>query len=101
MVGAAAEVVPPLALTEGGPGDTLLKRLRLAPFAYRSRRAALVLAGVTWIPLFLLSAIGGLAFSGANIPFIYDLAAHVRFLVAVPVLVLADTPIGAHLRQIT
>src|SRR5262245_66197404 len=101
MVGVAADVVPPLTLTEGGPGDALLQRLRLAPFAHRARRAAVVLAGITWIPLLLLSTIGGLAFGGTNIPFVYDLAAHVRFLVAVPILVLADIPIGTRVRQLT
>src|SRR5262249_37035667 len=52
-------------------------------------------------PLLLLSIVEGLAVGGATIPFFYDLAAHVRFLVAIPVLVLAEIPIGARLRQTT
>ena len=35
-----------------------------------------------------------------KIPFFYDIAAHTRFLFAVPVLVLADIPIGVRLRAI-
>lgn len=40
------------------------------------------------------------AFSGVTIPFFYDLAAYGRFVIAVPVLVLADIPVGARLRQV-
>jgi hypothetical protein len=90
---------PPLLLTEGGPGDALMRRLKLAPLGLRARRAAVVLALVAWAPLLVLSVIQGLAIGGVTIPFLYDLAAHVRFLVAVPVLLLAEIPIGARLRQ--
>ena len=48
-----------------------------------------------------LSLLGGLALAGAKIPFLYDIAAQVRSLVAVPVLVLADIPIGRSLREAT
>jgi hypothetical protein len=34
-----------------------------------------------------------------KIPFLYDIAAHVRFLVTIPVLVLAEIPIGFRIRQ--
>ena len=97
----AIEGLPPLVLTEGGPGDALLRRLRLAPFGVRARRAALVLAAIAWIPLLVLSAIERLALGGATIPFLYDISAHMRFLVAVPVLLLAEIPIGVRLRQAT
>src|SRR5262249_38725855 len=78
--------LPPLLLTEGGPGDALLQRLGLAPAGVRSRRAAVVLALVAWLPLLVLSAAGGVALTGPTIPFAYDLAAHVRFLIAIPLL---------------
>lgn len=67
----------------------------------RARRAAVVLAAITWVPLLVLSAAGGLMFGGVAVPFAYDIAAHVRFLVAVPLLVLAELPIAARLREIT
>jgi hypothetical protein len=98
MAATVAEECPPLLLTEGGPGDALLRRLRLAPVGLRSRRAALVLATVTWVPLLVLSALAGVAVSGPRIPFLYDIAAHVRFLVALPILLLAEIPIGLRLR---
>lgn len=95
----AADEFPPLLLTEGGPGHALLRRLRLAPLGRSSPRTALVLAAVTWIPLLALSVIEGVAVTGPQVPFAYDLAAHVRLLVALPVLVLAEIPIGFRLRE--
>ncbi|HEV3114409.1 MAG TPA: hypothetical protein VGY99_28310 [Candidatus Binataceae bacterium] len=89
-------------LTEGGPGSAFMKRLHLVhpELGTGSPRTALVLMGLTWLPLFILCLLEGLVFSGAKIPFFYDIAAHTRFLLAVPVLVLADIPVGARLRQV-
>lgn len=96
----AADGLPPLVLTEGGPGDAVLRVLRLVPVGQGARRAAVVVAAVTWVPLLVLSAFEGLVLGGAEIPFLRDLGAHVRFLVAVPVLLLAEIPIGLRLRQV-
>ena len=63
-------------------------------------RTALILMALTWAPLFVLCLLQGSAFSGVKIPFVYDLAAYTRFLIAVPILVLADIPIGIRLRQV-
>ncbi len=65
-----------------------------------SGRTALILTLLTWVSLFVLSLLEGRAFDGVKIPFVYDLGAHARFLCAVPVLVLADIPIGTRLRQV-
>jgi hypothetical protein len=75
---------PELSLIEGGPGNALMKRLRLIrpELGAASGRTAIILALLTWLPLLVLSLIEGLAFGGAKIPFLYDLAAHARFLVA-------------------
>ncbi len=97
----AAHDVPPFLLTEGGPGAALLRAVRLTPVAPGSRREALVLAAVAWVPLLVLSVAEGLAAGGVPIPFLRDIAAHVRFLFALPVLVLAEVPIGRRLRQVT
>jgi len=89
-------------LTEGGPGTALMKRLRLIhpEMGAGSARTALILMALIWLPLCVLCLIEGLAFGGVKLPFFYDLAAHTRFLLAVPVLVLADIPVGARLRQV-
>jgi hypothetical protein len=79
--------VPELLLMEGGPGDALMKRLRLIrpELGEASARTAIILAAITWIPLLAFSFVEGLALGGAKIPFLYDIAAHARFLVAVPI----------------
>jgi len=89
-------------LTEGGPGTAFLKRLRLIhpELGASSARTALILMTLLWVPLCVLCLIEGVAFSGVKLPFFYDIAAHTRFLLAVPVLVLADIPVGARLRQV-
>lgn len=103
MTSENASEFPALSLIEGGPGDALMKRLRLIrpEIGAASARTAIILAAVTWLPLLVLSVIEGLALGGARIPFFYDIAAHARFLVAVPILVLAEIPIGRRLRGIT
>jgi len=89
-------------LTEGGPGDAFMRRLRLIhpELGRGSARTALILMALIWVPLCVLCLIEGLAFRGVKLPFFYDLAAHTRFLLAVPLLVLADIPVGVRLRQV-
>jgi len=97
-----AELSQSFTLTEGGPGAAFMKQMHLV----RPERGAdlghtvLILIALTWMPLFVLCVFEGLAFGRVQIPFFYDLAAHVRFLLAVPVLVLADIRVGARLRQV-
>ena len=93
---------PELSLMEGGPGDALMKRLRMIrpEIGSASARTAIILSAITWLPLLVLSVIEDLAVGGAKIPFFYDIAAHTRFLIAVPILVLAEIPIGKRLRGI-
>ena len=93
---------PGLSLMEGGPGDALMRRLRLIrpEMGAASARTAVILAALTWFPLLVFSVIEGLALSGATIPFLYDLAAHTRFLLAVPMLLLAEIPIGRSVRRV-
>lgn len=94
--GETAVDAPRLLLTEGGPGAAVLRRLK--PASGRRRfRVAVVLAAVTWVPLLVLSIGHGLLVASAEGSFLRDLSAHVRLLVALPVLVLAEIPIGASL----
>jgi len=79
-----------------------MRRLRLIhpELGRGSARTALILMALIWVPLCVLCLIEGLAFRGVKLPFFYDLAAHTRFLLAVPLLVLADIPVGVRLRQV-
>ena len=57
---------------------------------YLARRAILSIL-LTWVPLLVLSAVQGLAIGHkVELPFLYDFAAYTRFLVAVPLLILAE-----------
>jgi hypothetical protein len=80
---------PEFSLMERGPGDALMKRLRLIrpELGVASARTAISLGAITWIPLLVLAFVEGFAVGGAKIPFLYDIVAHVRFLVAVPILI--------------
>jgi len=54
-------------------------------------RQALVFALIAWLPLLLLSVAEGHAFGGSvKVPFLHDIEANVRFLVALPVLIFAE-----------
>jgi hypothetical protein len=89
-------------LVAGGPTHRLQERLGLikGESFYLARRAALSVL-LTWFPLLVLSAAQGLAIGHrVRIPFLYDFAAYTRFLVALPLLILAEGPIGRHMAEV-
>jgi hypothetical protein len=95
-----AELGPSFSIVDGGPAQNTLRRLKLGqPLSNAALlRNAAILVLVTWIPLALLTAAQGLALRGIAIPFVDDLSAHVRFLVAVPLFIVAEGAVGARIR---
>jgi hypothetical protein len=86
-------------LIAGGPTHRLQQRLGLiTPRSLNlARRAALSML-LTWVLLLVLSAAQGLAIGhDVRIPFLYDFAAYARFLVAIPLLILAEGLIEHHI----
>lgn len=84
-----------LSLTPCGPFDRGLARVGLvrqdnARLALR----AVVPALVAWIPLFFYSLVRPTPDTPTAIPFLHDLAAHVRFLLFMPLLVFIERSIG-------
>jgi hypothetical protein len=79
-------------LVLGGPLFQLFMRTRLTTDTFGLvKRRVIVFSLFTWLPLLLLSALAGEAVGGAiKVPFIYDVDAHVRFLVALPLLLVAE-----------
>jgi hypothetical protein len=80
-------------LVLGGPLYQLWLRTRMVrtPLDLQRRRVV-VLSLVAWLPLFALSILDGRAWPGSiGVPFVYDVAAHARFLLAMPLLVLAES----------
>ena len=54
---------------------------------------------LAWLPLLVLSAVGGQLFGGSvAIPFLQDLEVHVRLLLALPLLIIADVATVARVR---
>jgi hypothetical protein len=79
-------------LVLGGPLFQLFRRTHLSLDALELLyRRVLIVAVIAWLPLLFLSLMDGRALGGAvKIPFLYDVEAHARFLVALPTLIIAE-----------
>lgn len=85
-------------IIEGGLLHRLQLRLGLMKDqAPRVVRRAVTFALVAWLPLLILSALQGVLLGKVNIPFLYDPSAYSRFLLCVPLLIVAEIVIGPHL----
>jgi hypothetical protein len=97
---AISEKDPDFSLVLGGPSFQLFRRAHLSGDALEmAHRRVLVLAVVAWLPLLLLSVMGKHALGGTlKVPFLYDIEAHVRFLIALPILVAAEPIVHSRIR---
>ncbi len=79
-------------LVLGGPLFQLWRRTHLCGNGLELlRRRVLISASLAWLPLLLLSLLEGRAIGGGiRIPFLFDIEAHARFLIALPVLIGAE-----------
>ncbi len=86
----------------GGPLFQLLRRTRLADDALALwRRRILVIPLLAWLPLLVLSVLDGQALGGtATVPFLLDAEVHVRFLLALPLLVVAEIVVHQRIRAV-
>jgi hypothetical protein len=93
---------PDFSLVLGGPLFQLLRRTHLADDALMMvRQRIIVIALLAWLPLLLLSALEGNLWGGnTSVPFLFDIEAHVRFLVALPLLVLAELVVHRRMRPL-
>ena len=91
---------PAFSLVLGGPLFQLLRRAHLAGDGLELvRRRVIVIALLAWLPLLVLSLLGGHALAGEiKIPFLYDIEAHVRFLVALPILVAGELTVHSRVQ---
>jgi hypothetical protein len=98
---AASHHVARFSLVIGGPLYGLYRRARLLdpPIELVVRRSAAVVA-ISWLPLLLLSAISGKTLGGTRVPFLYDLAVHVRLLLALPLMIAAEPIVHRSLRLV-
>jgi hypothetical protein len=86
----------------GGPLFQLFLRVHLSDDALRLvRKRALVIALFAWLPLLLLSTLEHHLFAGsAAVPFVLDLEVHVRFLVALPLLIGGELLVHLRIRTV-
>jgi hypothetical protein len=86
-------------LVLGGPLFQLLRRAHLSDDTLALlRRRVVSIALFAWLPLLLLAALQGQALHGSTMPFLKDLELHVRFLVALPLLVVAEFVVHSRLQ---
>src|SRR4051812_5775271 len=89
-------------LVLGGPLFQLLRRAHLSDDALLVvRQRVIVIALLAWLPLLALSALEGhLLGDGVAVPFLLDLEVHIRFLVVLPLLIIAELVVHRRMRPI-
>ena len=89
-------------LVLGGPLYQLLRRARLSDDVLMlQRRRVVVISLIAWLPLMVLSALGGqLLGGGVAVPFLLDVDLHVKFLVAMPLLIAAELVVHQRMRTV-
>ena len=93
---------PDFSLVLGGPLFQLLRRAHLSDDALSLvRQRIAVMALFAWLPLLILSAFEGKASGGSvAIPFLQDIEVHMRFLLALPLLIAAEMLVHQRMRPL-
>ena len=93
---------PDFSLVLGGPLYQLLRRSHLAGDALELlRRRIMVFVLLTWAPLLLLSIAEGHAWGDSvQVPFVHDIEMHVRLLLALPILIVAELIVHQRMRPL-
>jgi hypothetical protein len=88
-------------LVLGGPLYQLFRRAHLSGDGLELlRRRIVVLATLCWLPLLLLTVGEGHAWGGVEVPFLHDIDVNVRFLVALPLLVVAELIVNQRMKPV-
>jgi hypothetical protein len=89
-------------LVLGGPLYQFFRRSRISGDAFElAWRRILVISAFAWLPLLVLSTISGELWSRAiAVPFVMDVEVHVRFLVAMPLLIVAELVVHRRMRLV-
>jgi hypothetical protein len=88
-------------LVLGGPIFQFLRKWHLAGDALElAHRRLLTIALVAWSPLLVLATIGPSASDASRLSFFHDIEVHVRFLVALPVLIAAELIVHSRIRPV-
>jgi hypothetical protein len=89
-------------LVLGGPLYQIVRRAHLSGDALELlRRRIVVISLFAWLPLLILSTLGGRAWGDAvKVPFLMDLEVHARFLLALPLLIVAEPVVHQRMRPV-
>jgi len=88
-------------LVLGGPVFQFFRKSHLAGDGLELvHRRLLILTLVAWLPLLLLSALGPSIGSLGRLSFLHDIEVHVRFLIALPVLIAAELLVHSRIRPV-
>ncbi len=86
-------------LVSGGPLFQFYLRSKLArPSLELVHRRILASALITWLPLLVFTVIAGNFMDGVKVAFLFDLDAHIRFLISLPLLVAAEVTVHRLIR---
>jgi hypothetical protein len=98
----APDIGQDFSLVRGGPLYQLLRRMHISGEAPELvRRRILIALSIVWLPLLALSSLEGQAWGGKPaVPFLWDVEANVRFLVAVPLLIVAELIVHQRMRLV-
>jgi hypothetical protein len=93
---------PEFSIVAGGPIFRFLRRLQPTSDRLTNlRRGIIIIPVLAWLPLLVLSAVEGRLFSGSvAVPFLQDLEVHIRFLLALPMLLIAEVGVEQRLRPL-
>jgi len=88
-------------LVQGGPTYRMWQRLHvLRPPLHLATRRALYIPLLAWLPLAILVEVTGSARANLAMPFLLDFEHHVRFLIALPLLIVGEVYNELYLRNI-
>lgn len=98
---ATPDGVDDFSLVLGGPLYQLFLKTRLArPPLRLLHRRMIVIPALAWLPLLALTLLEGNALGGVKLPFLLDIETYARFLIAMPLLVLAEPVVHSWTRDI-
>jgi hypothetical protein len=88
-------------LVLGGPTFQLFRRAHLGgDHLELLQRRMLIITLFAWLPLLILATLGSPAGSGARLSFLHDVEVHVRFLIALPVLIASELVVHSRIRPV-
>src|SRR4051794_31140776 len=97
----ALQEPPDFSLVLGGPLYQIFRRVHLTgPALELLRRRVVISVLLCWVPVAILSLVQSHFLGGTKLSFIRDIETHVRFLISLPVLILAEIVVHKRIRPV-